>query len=132
MGETTSYTITWQAVNGSNNISGIVVSATLPSYVDWLENTAGSGDFNYNPSTRVVEWRAGSLAANAQTIGSFQVSILPSVSQIGKTPTLIGEQRLRAEDDFTGSVVRASKSALTTTMSEEAGYAKGNGNVQTK
>ena len=130
VGETTTYTVTWQVANGSNSISDAIVSATLPPYVSWLDNTSGNGVFTYNPAARTVEWEAGSVLANRNTTGSFQVSILPSASQADTTPTLVGEQRLRAEDDFAGSVLRASKSALTTELSREAGYQSGNGTVQ--
>ena len=128
--ETTTYSITLMAEASTNDASNVAVNATVPSYVTWMDETTGDGIFAYNPSTRSLEWTVGSLDANERALGSFQVSILPSTSQIGKTPTLIGEQRLKAEDDFTDAVLRDSESALTTQMSLEAGYESDNGIVR--
>ena len=61
-----------------------------------------------------MTWNIGDIDANDTVSGSFEVSVLPSSSQIDTTPTLISEQQLRAEDRFTGTVVRSQASALTT------------------
>lgn len=114
VGEQTEYDLQLAVSNGSNDITGVVVSATLPSYVEWLGRTSGTGAFEYNPVTRVVEWRPGDMAGGQAVAGSFSVAFLPSTSQVGTTPTLVGEQRLRADDRFTGSTVRADSAALTT------------------
>jgi len=130
VGETTTYTLTMAVNNGSNQISNTVTTATLPTYVVWLDKTSGMGSFTYNPSTREVEWKAGTLAANTSAVGAFQVSLLPSVSQIGNTPILVGEQRMRADDNFTGTVVRGSSPSLTTRLPASSGYANNSGVVQ--
>ncbi|HMA77658.1 MAG TPA: hypothetical protein VKP88_00785, partial [Candidatus Paceibacterota bacterium] len=57
------------------------------------------------------------------------VTFRPTVSLIDRIPPLIGEQRLRAEDAFTGSVVRATQQEVTTEMSTELGFAPNNGRV---
>ncbi len=125
----TTYTVSFMAENGTNNIADTVVTATLPSYVTWVDKTSGSGVVQYDPVQRIVTWEAGSVKANAAAFASFQVELLPSKSQIGTTPVLVGEQRLRAEDLFTGEVVRAVSQAVTTEMSTETGHPKGNGRV---
>ena len=116
IGETTSYTIEFGIKNGSNSIADTVMVANLPSYVNWLGNTSGDGDWSYNPATRSVEWEVGDLSSEAEATGAFQVSILPSASQVGTTPTLVGEQLLRATDRFTGSDVQAASGAVTTSV----------------
>lgn len=128
--EETTYTITLLAQNGTNDIGDTEITASLPGYVEWLDETSGSGKITFNEVSRTVTWNVGSVDANQSKIASFQVSLLPSKSQIGTTPTLLGEQRLRATDRFTGSVVRTQTPALTTRMSEEAGYPKNIGEVQ--
>ena len=130
VGNTTSYTVTWQSQNGSNDVSGITVTATLPSYVNWQGQASGEGTWDYNSTTRVVTWTLGEQKANKTSKGSFRVSILPSTSQIDKTPTIVSEQNLRGSDKFTGTVVRDSAGTLTTRLSEEAGYDKDSGVVQ--
>lgn len=130
VGRTTSYTIVLRATNGTNDITEGVMTTTLPAYVNWLDNTAGRGSFNFNGTTRELTWNIGSMQASESVTGSFQVSILPSSSQIGTTPTLVNQQHFRANDRFTGSTIRISSSAITTTISEEFGYNKGNGSVK--
>ncbi|MDA8596973.1 DUF11 domain-containing protein [Candidatus Pacebacteria bacterium] len=120
--EETSYTITMFVENGTNDVGDVEVAASLPLYVTWLGETSGAGSFSYNEVARTITWDAGDIDANQSKIGAFQVELLPSISQIGTTPTLVGEQRLRATDRFTGSVIRSSKSARTTQLSSEAGY----------
>lgn len=125
----TSYSVSFMIENGSNEITDAVTTATLPSYVTWLEQTSGAGAIVYDAAQRTVTWTVGSVGANASAFGSFQVALLPSKSQIGATPTLVGQQRTRATDQFTGTVVRSVNAAVTTEMSTETGHPKDNGRV---
>lgn len=128
--ETTQYTITLRATNGSNALADARVSATLPQYISWT-NTVTSGDsIAYNASTREVTWQIGDLAAGSTDEASFQISFLPSVSQVGTLPTLIGEQHFRATDRFTGTVVRATAPALTTRLPNDPDADAQSGAVQ--
>lgn len=127
--EPTTYTLSLLVENGTNEISETEVTTTLPTYVTWLDDTSGDGSVAYNATTRIVTWQAGEVSANRTKTASFRVSILPSTSQIGTTPTLMGEQRLKATDNFTGTVIRSSKPAVTTELSSEAGFGQGSGRV---
>ncbi len=123
----TSYTVTLIVENGSNEITDAIVTTSLPQYVSWLDETAGTGEISYNPTTRAVEWAAGDVDANGEAVASFQVSFLPRALQVGTTPILISEQRVRALDRFTDSVVRASNVPLTATLEDEE---EGSGEVR--
>ncbi len=125
----TTYTIGLMVDNGTNDISGGLVTATLPSYVVWQNKTAGTGTFTYDQVKRTVTWNVGNVESQSQVMGSFQVSFTPSKSQLGTSPTLLEEQFFRADDLFTGVVVRATSPAVTTEISTEAGYPRGNGRV---
>jgi len=130
VGIETKYTLSLMLQNGSNNITNAVVSTTLPPYVEWQDQTAGAGTFSYNPTTRVLEWRIGSLQAGAATFGSYQIGFEPRVTQASTRPILMGEQRVQATDQFTGTVVRATNPAVTTQLSSEAGFGSDSGIVQ--
>jgi hypothetical protein len=125
----TSYTLSFSLQNGTNDVAGGVMTATLPTYVTWENKTGGSGTFSYDQVKRLVTWNVGKVEANASVFGSIQVSLVPSRSQLGTEPTLIGEQFFRADDLFTGSVVRDTSAPVTTEISTEAGFDKGNGTV---
>lgn len=128
-GTQTTYTVTFSVQNSTNDIGGTTVTATLPSYVTWTGQTAGTGSLSYDQVKRLVTWNAGKIEQNKSAFGSFQVAITPSLSQVGTAPTLVGEQFLRADDLFTSTVVRTANPPITTEISTEAGYPKGNGRV---
>jgi hypothetical protein len=130
VGVETTYTMSLMMQNGSNDVTDAVVSTTLPQYVEWTDQTAGAGSFSYNPTTRVVDWNIGSLEAGAASFASFQLSFEPRVTQAGQRPVLMGEQRVKATDRFTGTVVRATNPAVTTQLSSEAGFDANSGVVQ--
>ncbi len=119
VGQSTSYTVVWKAKSSANNLSNVSVTTTLPSYMTWTGITTGPGEWSYNPTSRIVEWKAGSVAASQSSTGTFQVTLLPSASQIDRTPEIVGDSHLRADDSFTGTVLRVSIGALTTELTGE-------------
>lgn len=127
--EETTYTLSFMITNSTNDLSDAAVSAVLPTYVSWLDATSGDGSLSYNATSREVSWDAGDLDANQSKIASFQVSFLPSVSQIGTTPTLLGEQTVSATDRFTGVTLQDTRDRLTTQLPSEAGYDRDSGVV---
>jgi len=117
------------AENGTNDMAETVVTTSLPSYVSWEDNVSGTGSIEYDSVRRLITWDAGSVDSNSAVFTSFQVRLSTSKTQIGSTPTLVKEQRLRAKDLFTGIVVRDTNPSITTEMSTETGYPEGNGKV---
>lgn len=113
------YTIIFAVENGSNEITDAEMSATLPSYVTWLDLVSAGDDVSYNVSTRELTWNIGDVDARADEEVAFQVSILPSQSQIGSIPTLVNKQQFRATDRFTGTVLRGEANALSTRLLED-------------
>lgn len=116
VGQETTYDIIWKITNSANSISGAVVTAVLPSYAEWKGESGGAGAWSYNSGTRTIEWQAGNVNAGASVSGSFQVSLLPSSSLVGRTPTLVEAAHLRATDNFTSSLLRQSSDDVTTEL----------------
>ncbi len=127
--EQTTYTITMMVENGSNDVSESEVTAVLPTYVSWLDQTTGDGLVSYNSTSRSITWALGNMDANDTAYVSFQVGVTPSRTQVGQTPVILNEQSFRATDDFTGTTVRDDYPARTTEMSLEAGFEEQNGRV---
>lgn len=125
----TTYTLSMMIENGTNEITDTEVTASLPPYVTWLDQFSGTGNMTFNPVNRVITWKPGPIEANVSAFVSFQVKMLPSQNMIGTSPTLLGEQRLKATDRFTGTVVRSTHKALLTELSSESGFKSGNGRV---
>ena len=83
----------------------------------------------YNTVSKELEWTVGDITSGQRKELTFQVSILPSTSQVRDTPVLINRQTLQANDRFTGQLLQDSASPVTTELSTEAGFAEGNGRV---
>jgi hypothetical protein len=118
----TTYTITWNLSNGSDNLADAVVRATLPTYITWVGATSPKGEnISYDSLSNQVIWRVGDVAAGtgqsqpAQEV-SFQISFLPSTSQLGSSPILINNSTLQAVDTFTNQNITASAAAVDTRL----------------
>ena len=131
----TTYTILWNVTNSSNKISGAAAKATLPSYVRFSGLVSpATEDVSYNSLTREVTWDIGIVDKGAGFIGgskevSFKVLFLPSLSQVGTTPTLISETILTGQDTFANVTVQSKKSSLNTRLSNDPGFSQGDEEV---
>ena len=125
----TTYTITLQASAGANDVTGTVVSTSIPQYATWENKTAGAGSIEFNPVTKEITWSVGGIDAGTTKEFSFQVGIVPSQNQIGSVPAVLGAQQLRATDSFTDTVIRAEGLPLSATLSSEAGFPPDSGKV---
>ena len=115
----TTYTVIWSIDNSFNQVSNIEVKAILPPYVKWTTlHNPSSEVFSFNPVTNEVVWKAGSILPNtgfdtAKKEVQFQLEFLPSTSQIGKTPIIVGEALLTGFDKVAGMNIRASVPPMT-------------------
>lgn len=128
--EVTQYTYTMKLSTGANDITGAEVTAVLPTYVKWLDLVTDGDRVTYNSSNRTLRWVIGDVGANTVREVSMQISFLPSLSQVGTTPTLLEVQRFKATDRFTGTVVRAEHAALTTSLEYEEDSSLKDGKVR--
>ncbi|MEY3784234.1 MAG: hypothetical protein RLZZ230_556 [Candidatus Parcubacteria bacterium] len=129
VGEVTTYTLTMVAEAGANDVSGVVVETSLPLYVNWLNEVEANGSVIYNDVSKQIEWKVGDMKQGERKEANFQVSFTPSVSQIRSTAVLLNKQNLKAEDGFTKSLLQDSVLPVTTELSTEMGFIKGNGVV---
>jgi len=130
VGETTTYTVTVVAEAGANDMNNAVVETSLPVHVNWLDEYDAQGAVEYNSVSKQLEWSVGDITTGQRKELSFQVSILPSTSQVRETPVLLNRQTLRANDGFTGQLLQDTAPPVTTELSTEAGFAEGNGRVE--
>lgn len=128
--QATTYTIQWNARNTGSAIADGVISATLPSYVSYTGLTAGSGTFSYDSVSHTVTWNIGDIAQGASAQGAFQVSIIPSTSQKGNAPELVGPASFSGYDRFAGVQINAFAEPSTTETKGDPGYVAANAIVQ--
>ncbi len=131
----TTYTITWTATDSFNNITGAKVSATLAPNVKWTGFTSpGSENITYDKSTGEVVWNVGDMRSGIGTNSqardvSFQVSVTPSISQVGFELQLVGSATISGIDAFTGVRIGEVKGAVTTNITSDPEYVNDIGKV---
>jgi len=111
VGAKTSYTVTWSLANTFNDLKNVQVKTILPPYIEWLSTISPLDEkVIYNQTSGEVLWDLGSVLAGtgynlpAREV-SFQVSFLPSISQVGGKVDLTGNITLEGQDTFTGRTV---------------------------
>ena len=105
------YTALVSVANSFNTVKGVTFVANLPSYVKWLgvTNPTNNG-VSYNADKREISWSLGDIAPGTGYNSSakefaFQVSFLPSISQVDTTPLIVLSPRISGKDAFTGTTV---------------------------
>lgn len=105
------YTVSWTVTNSANALANTSVTATLPSYVTFK---GGGGGVTYSTIGGGVTWDIGDLDAGASRTVSFDIGVVPSLSQVGQTPTLVSDQRVFGFDRFTRTQIERTAKVLTT------------------
>lgn len=132
----TTYTVIWTATNSSNDISGAIMKATIPSYVTWLSTSVPANEnISFDPISRTITWNIGELRAGtgfssvAREV-SFQISFLPSLSQVETSPDLVGVTTITGKDKFTNAFLDDSKASLTTRLGTDPLFKNGDERVK--
>lgn len=133
VGQKTTYTIYWQVLNVSNDLSDATIEASLPSYVQWQGNfSPRNEDLSYNQATGKVVWKIGRLSAGVGIIFpvrqvAFQIGVTPSINQVGTVIKAVKEMSVSAQDNFTQQTLDYSTADIGTDMSGDptVGFEKG-------
>jgi hypothetical protein len=128
VGQVTTYTILWQVKNYYSNVKDVKVRAKLPEYVSltgkiFPEEMASK--FSFDPNSREIVWSLGNLERgkgifNPPLSIAFQVAFLPTESQRGQTPEIVGEIKISGEDTWTEKVLEATSTSLTTSLPDDS------------
>jgi hypothetical protein len=135
VGQQTTYTVIWSVMNTSNNVDDAVVSSRLPSYVTW-ENAIDpqAEDIIYDENRGTITWNVGQVTAGTGIISpikqvAFQISVTPSLGQLGKSPDVLFESLFTGEDNFTNAPIERSASKLNTSAPTDPAVPRGGGVV---
>ncbi len=129
VGKVTTYNLVVVAEAGANDITSGRVDMSLPLYVEWLNEYDSDGTIVYNAVSKQIQWEMGDIESGKRKEFVFKIAIQPSVSQFKLTPVLLNSQTMRANDRFTGALLQDLSPAVTTELSLEMGYQRGNGGV---
>ena len=131
----TTYTAIWSISNSFNQVSNAEVKATLPPYVKWVNIKSPANEIiSFNQITNEVIWNAGSILPNTGFGSSpkevqFQLELLPSSSQIGQAPMILGQVTLSGLDKITGLKIESKAPAITTNFSGDPSFKTGDDKV---
>jgi hypothetical protein len=131
----TTYTIVWDLSSSLNDLSNTTVSATLPPYVKWnaLVNPS-SEKVLYDPLNSTVTWNAGDIRAGTGSGTpprevAFQVSVTPSLSQIGSMISLLTNVKVSAKDLFSQKTLEYGEQSLNSNITSDPAFHQGDGVV---
>lgn len=127
----TTYTIALDLSNTENDISDSKVTMTLGPNVTWLNKVSPTTEkITYNKNTNTITWDSGTISAGAGSSVSgkeifFQVSLNPSIGQIGNAPLLVQSIEFTGRDSFAGTNIHTTIPDITTRISTDPSYSEG-------
>jgi hypothetical protein len=125
VGQSTAYTITWQAKNYFNEAKNVKMRATLGKGVTPTGQIFPDGSrLTFDSVSREMVWEIGDMKEGDGILTqapnvSFQIIFTPLSSQLGKVVDLIGQAQISGEDQFTGVQAIGSTSAINTTLPDD-------------
>jgi len=125
VGQETTYTLHWLLSNTTNDVTGVEVSADLPTGALWMGKTFPSSEtVSYNERTNRIVWNVGSLGVGVGTLSPkrevfFQVSIRPEMNEIDQNAPLLGITSAQATDVFTNEAIQSQAREKTTSLPED-------------
>lgn len=131
VGQETTYTINWTVANTLNDLTDVTVRTVLPPATKWLGLISPLDEkVVYNQTSGEVAWTLGQVTAGtggalpAKQV-SFQISLLPSLSQVNKPFNLTGPIILTGKDSFTGAIISLTASPVSTKLSSDPNFVGG-------
>lgn len=123
VGQTSAYRVTWSIVNTTSDALTMVVSARLPNNVLWTGKNLSrdAGDLVFDSATRTVRWTLNTVPAGTggrlpSLKAYFEVSITPTIDQVGTVPILIETSTATATDSYTNKNLTSPAATLTTEL----------------
>ncbi|MCX6721902.1 MAG: hypothetical protein NTY04_01795 [Candidatus Staskawiczbacteria bacterium] len=132
-GKPTTYAVTWEIKNHFNDAKNIKVKAVLPKNVvltGQILPQDESSNFSFDSVSREIVWSVGDVKAGTGFTGdpislSFQISLTPDASQIGKVALLIGPAQISGENQFTNTTITAQDAGINTSLPDDVADAAG-------
>ena len=131
VGQATTYTMRWVAMNIFNDVTDAKVTAALPTNVSVTGNISPqNANFIYNERNNSITWNIGGINAGAGISSqyeelNFQVKIIPLPGQVDADAQLVGPATITAKDSFTGQELKATTKEKTTYLTEDSSISSG-------
>ncbi len=118
----TNYWIFLEANNEGNKLEGLTFTARLADGVT-LGNgrTLSSGFLDYDEGLRRLTWTIKDLSEEDNNYrAGFEIQLIPSAEQVGKTPILVSNISYLATDSFTGTRLSGRLPDIDTSLPEDS------------
>lgn len=125
VGETTTFTMIWQAKNYYNEVSNVRVRAALPPQVRLTGEIFPEGaPLTFDSESRELVWEVGEMMAGEGVITeapniAFQIAFTPDETQRGEKGALMLEAEISGEDEWTNELLQDLAPAIEITVSDE-------------
>ncbi len=124
VGQTTTYTIFWRIINPANDIQDVNIAASLPSQASFRgvkKINFGQEGFSYDQANKVISWRLAKVPGTTGVAlptyeAAFQIEVVPTQDQVGKSFDILGKSSLSAKDSFTQEDISSSSPAVRSTL----------------
>jgi hypothetical protein len=132
----TTYTVSYLISNTSNALADVVIEIPLPQGVSWGGAALPAGsNVTFDESNRILTWKAGDVPAGAGYSGpkktlSLQLTLFPSVSQVGSEAVLTSPGEISLYDRFSGQTIVFKSDRGTTRLSDDPIFKNGYERVQ--
>lgn len=124
-GTKTTYTITWKAINTTNDQAGVKARAVLPDEVELTGKIfPADASLTFDSKSRELVWTVGAMRAGAGIFSApssvaFQVALTPKEYQKGTNALLIGEAEISGEDVFTKQTLQSNDEKIDTALPDD-------------
>ncbi|MEI7451907.1 MAG: hypothetical protein WCK37_01740 [Candidatus Falkowbacteria bacterium] len=117
----TKYWVFLEINNKGNDLDNITVSADVPSAAIWTDNKSLlSGGLNYNSNTGHALWQMDEISKDGNGVYrvAFELGVIPEISDIGKTISLLNNIRYTAHDKFCDQTISGNLNDLDTKITD--------------
>jgi len=127
VGQATTYTVNWEIKDYFSDAKNVKVKATLPENVSLTGQIFPQNElsnFSFDSASREIVWSVGDILAGTGVNGDpvalyFQVSLVPTASQKGKSTGIIGPVQISGENQFTNTAISSQDSGVSTTLPDD-------------
>lgn len=118
----TYYDVHWQLLNGANDLGETVITASLPTAIEWLGQVSNDhGRLYYDQSSNEVVWDLGLVPAwvgrnQAVYEAVFRIGLRPIANQVDKVVPILNETFFTAKDIFTENILTARENYISSDL----------------
>ncbi|MDD4607467.1 MAG: hypothetical protein PHS07_04050 [Patescibacteria group bacterium] len=126
VGLATRYWVFLHGLNTTNQVNDVTIQGFLSQQADWTQRTSVSQGqaFTYDPQIKQFTWQIGDLKPHTGQVypeaqAAFEVEIIPQITDVGQTLSLIDNLTMSGVDNFTGKRLSLSLGKIDTQLEND-------------